>query len=71
MKSQKEVHSPMSIKENCAFLKIRTGRGGKQSCIALKQMICKEKECPFFKTFEQERDELYKTGMNRKGRKEK
>lgn len=56
------------VRTDCAFLKIReSGRGG-QICIALTELLCKKRDCPFYKTFEQERDELYKTKMNRKGR---
>lgn len=56
------------IRTDCAFLKLKKGEREKHSCIALTELVCKKEICPFFKTFEQERDELYKTGMNRKGR---
>lgn len=56
------------IRRDCAFFQT-TNNGGK--CIGLKELVCKKEICPFFKTFEQERDELYKTGMNCKGRSKK
>lgn len=55
----------MAIKEDCAFLMPKPARG-QRKCIAITPMICKKSDkCPFFKTFEQERDALYKYGLNK------
>lgn len=57
----------MAIKEDCAFLQVPE-YGGRRSCIALKEMICLKRECPFYKNFETAKRDIEKYGYRRKVR---
>lgn len=57
----------MAIKEDCAFLQVPEN-GSRRSCIALKEMICLKRKCPFYKDFETERNDIKKYGYRRKVR---
>lgn len=50
----------MPIKEDCCYLKTPKG-SGRRSCMILTTMLCKNKSCSFYKTFEgwQEQDRKY------------
>lgn len=50
----------MAIKEDCAFLQVPEN-GGRRSCIALKEMICLKRKCPFYKNFETAKKTLKNT----------
>lgn len=55
----------MAIKEDCAFYKIPV-KGGRRSCIALKELLCAKKDCPFYKNFEIAKADIEKYGFRRK-----
>lgn len=57
----------MTIKEDCAFYKIPV-KGGRRSCIALKELLCAKKDCPFYKNFEKAKADIEKYGFRRKVR---
>lgn len=57
----------MAIKEDCAFLLVPEN-GSRRSCIALKEMICIKRECPFYKNFETAKRDIEKYGYRRKVR---
>lgn len=55
----------MSLKEDCVFLQIHKN-GSFKSCIALEEMICLKKKCPFYKDFETAKKDIKKYGFRKK-----
>lgn len=55
----------MAIKEDCCYLK-RPKKGGRRSCVILITLLCKERDCPFHKTFEQWQEQNRKYGYRLK-----
>lgn len=55
----------MAIKEDCAFLKL-SDKNERKTCIALEELLCKKKDCPFYKNFETAKAGIEKYGFRRK-----